>query len=93
VATRAYNRFYRWLGYEEEAQAVLDAAGDRHAMAAALSDRVVDDLFCLGTVDEVAARVAAFCEAGVTVPVIQPLAPRREAAEATLWALADAWSM
>lgn len=91
VATRVYNRFYRWLGFEEEAQGVLDAAGDRDAMAAALSDRVVDELFCLGSAEEVASRLAAFCEAGVTVPVVAPLAPGREQAEATLWAIADAW--
>jgi hypothetical protein len=39
----------------------------------------------------VAAKVAAYTDAGVTVPVIQPLALGREQAEATLWALADAW--
>lgn len=92
VATSVYNRFYRWLGYEREAQAVLDAAGDRAAMAAALSDRLVDDLFCLGTAEEVAAKVAAYVDHGVGVPVIQPLGRDREQAEATLWALAGAWS-
>jgi probable F420-dependent oxidoreductase len=91
IATSVYNRFYRWMGYEQEAQAVLDAAGDRQAMAAAVSDRVVDELFCLGTADEVAARIAAYCEAGVTVPVVQPLSLGRDQAEATLWAVADAW--
>ncbi len=92
VATQVYNRFYRWMGYEDEAQAVLDAAGDRAGMAAAISDRVVDDLFCLGTVDEVAAKVAAYVDAGVTTPVIQPLSMGRDQAEATLWPLAEAWS-
>ena len=92
IATSVYNRFYRWMGYEQEAQAVLDAAGDRAAMAAAVSDRIVDELFCLGTADEVAAQIAAYCDAGVTVPVIQPLSLGREQAEATLWAVAEAWS-
>jgi probable F420-dependent oxidoreductase len=91
VLTRGYNRFYRWMGFEQEAEAVLAAAGDRTAMAAAYSDRLVDELFCLGTADEVAARVAAYTDAGVTVPVVQPLAFGREQAEATLWALAEAW--
>ena len=91
VATEVYNRFYRWMGYEQEAQAVLDAAGDRAAMAAALSDRLVDDLFCLGSAEQVAAKVAAYVEAGVTVPVIQPLTLGREQAESTLWSLAKAW--
>jgi probable F420-dependent oxidoreductase len=91
IATSVYNRFYRWMGYEAEAQAVLDAAGDRRAMAEAITDRVIDDLFCLGTADEVAARIAAYHEAGVTVPVVAPLSFGREQAEATLWAVADAW--
>lgn len=88
----AYNRFYRWMGYETEAQAVLDAKGDKAAMAAALSDRLVDDLFCLGTAEEVAGKIAAYGDAGVTVPVIQPLAFGREQAEATLWPVAAAWA-
>jgi probable F420-dependent oxidoreductase len=91
IATSVYNRFYRWMGYDQEAQAVLDAAGDRQAMAAAVTDRVVDDLFCLGTAEQVAERIASYCDAGVTVPVVAPLALGREQAEATLWAVADAW--
>jgi probable F420-dependent oxidoreductase len=91
IATSVYNRFYRWMGYEDEAQAVLDAAGDRQAMTGAVTDRVIDDLFCLGTADEVAAKIASYCEAGVTVPVVQALSFGREQAEATLWAIADAW--
>lgn len=91
LLTAAYNRFYRWMGYEDEAAGVLAAQGDRAAMAAAISDRLVDDLFCLGTAEAVAGKVAAYCDAGVTVPVVHPLADGREQAEATLWAVADAW--
>ncbi len=92
IATQVYNRFYRWMGYEDEADGVLAAAGDRAAMAAAISDRVVDELFCLGTVDEVTAKVGAYVDAGVTTPVIQPLSLGRDQAEATLWPLVEAWS-
>ena len=92
IATTVYTKFYRWMGYEQEAEAVLDAAGDRQAMAEAVSDRIVDELFCLGTPEQVAAKVGAYVDAGVTVPVIQPLALGREQAEATLWGVADAWS-
>jgi probable F420-dependent oxidoreductase len=91
IATSVYNKFYRWMGYEDEAQAVLDAAGDRSAMAAAVTDRIVDDLFCIGTADEVAAKIARYVDAGVTVPVLSPISFGREQAEATLWAVADAW--
>jgi probable F420-dependent oxidoreductase len=92
LATRAYNRFYRWMGYDRAAEGVLAAAGDRQAMAAAIDDHVVDDLFCLGSPDAVADRVAAYVDAGVTLPVIQPLSLGRDQAEATLWALSDAWA-
>ena len=92
IATTVYNRFYRWMGYEQEAQAVLDAAGDRAAMAAAVSDRIVDELFCLGTADQIAARIGAYVDAGVTVPAVQPLSLGREQAETTLWGVAAAWS-
>lgn len=92
IATTVYNSFYRWMGYEEEAQAVLDAAGDREAMAAAISDRIVDELFCLGTAEQVASKIGAYVDAGVTVPVIQPLSLGREQAEAILWSVARAWS-
>jgi probable F420-dependent oxidoreductase len=87
----AYNRFYRWMGYEEAAEGVLAARGDRQAMMTALSDELVDELFCLGSPDEVAAKVADHCEAGVTTPVIHPVARGRQQAEAMLWPLAEAW--
>lgn len=90
IATRAYNRFYRWMGYEVEADAVLAAGQDRDAMAAALSDDLVDDLFVIGTADEVAERIAALRTAGVTEPVVQPLDRGRSAAEHTLWSVAEA---
>ena len=91
IATSVYNRFYRWMGYEEEAQGVLDAGRDREAQAAAISDELVDDIFCIGTPDEVAARIREFVDAGVTVPAVQPLALGAEQAEQTLRAIARAW--
>lgn len=92
IATSVYNKFYRWMGYEDVAQAVLDAGGDKQAQAAAVTDEVVDDLFCLGTAQEVAAKVADYAAAGVTVPVLAPLSFGREQAESTLWAVADAYA-
>lgn len=86
AATAGYNRFFRWLGYEEEAEAIARAAaaGDRGAVVAAYSDRMVDELFVIGDADHVAGRIAAYVDAGVTLPIIAPLAPDRAAAEHTL---------
>jgi probable F420-dependent oxidoreductase len=92
IATSVYNKFYRWMGYEDVAQAVLDAGRDKQAVAAAVTDEVIDDLFCLGTADEVAEKVAAYVDAGVTVPVLAPLSFGRDQAESTLWAVADAYA-
>lgn len=91
IATSVYNTFYRWMGYEDVAQGVLDAGRDRQAMAAAITDEVVDDLFCLGTADQIAEKVAAYVDAGVTVPVLSPISLGREQAEQTLWPVAAAW--
>lgn len=91
IATSVYNRFYRWMGYEREAQGVLDAGRDRDAQAGAISDRLVDDIFCIGTAGEVAERIAAFVDAGVTIPAVQPLAMGVEQAEGMLRAIAGAW--
>jgi probable F420-dependent oxidoreductase len=91
IATSVYNRFYRWMGYEEEAQGVLDARGDRQAQAAAISDRLVDDIFLIGPAEAVADRIREFVEAGVTVPVVQPMAADREQAEGMWRAIASAY--
>lgn len=93
IATTVYNKFYRWMGYEDVADGVLEAQerGDREAMAAAVTDELVDDLFCLGTAEQVAAKVADYCAAGVTVPAIMPLAMGREQSEQALWDIAAAW--
>lgn len=92
VATSVYNRFYRWLGFEEEAEAVLAAfaRGDRAGAAAAMSDSLVDTVTSVGNAEHVATRVAAFAEAGVTVGVIAPVGPGRSEATRTLKAVASA---
>jgi len=94
VATSVYNRFYRWMGYEEEAEAIAKAAeaGDKDAMRAAFSDRMARDLFVIGTLGEVVERLREYVEAGVTIPVVAPLAPGADAAGQTLKAIGEAWS-
>jgi alkanesulfonate monooxygenase SsuD/methylene tetrahydromethanopterin reductase-like flavin-dependent oxidoreductase (luciferase family) len=94
VATSVYNKFYRWMGYEEEAEAIAQAAKakDREAMGKGFSDRIAQDLFVVGTADEVVARLHEYVDAGVTIPVIAPLAPDPSAAAETLKALGERWN-
>jgi probable F420-dependent oxidoreductase len=92
AATSAYNRFFRWLGFGEEMDALLAALGqgDRAGAAAALSDRFVDGIYVLGDEDTVAERVRGYLDGGVTEAAIACLGPGRDEARRTLRAAARA---
>jgi probable F420-dependent oxidoreductase len=92
AATTVYNRFFRWLGYGEEMDAVDGAAAqrDRAGMSAALSDDLVDTLYIVGDDDHVAERVRAYLDGGVTTAAIASLAPTLPDAERTFAAAAKA---
>lgn len=90
AATRVYNRFFRWLGFDEEMQVLADAFArrDREAAAAAITDEFLDACYVIGGPDEVADRVRQYVDAGVTVPVIAAIGSGREEATRTLRAVA-----
>lgn len=89
VANDGYNRFYRWMGYEAAAETIGAAAarGDRAAMAAAMTDEIIDDLFILGDAAFVADRVDQYVDAGITIPALEILAPSPDAVLASLEAV------
>lgn len=91
AATKVYNRFFGWLGFEEEMKALAEAFGrrDREAAAAALTDEFLDACYVIGSAEEVANRVGEYVAAGVTVPVIASIGPGRSEATRTLRAVAD----
>lgn len=91
AATSVYNRFFRWLGFEKEMDGVAAAMAerDRQSAAAALTDRFVDTIYVLGGPDEVADRVQAYCDGGVTVPVIACLGSGADEARRTLRAVGE----
>ncbi|MBO3736178.1 LLM class F420-dependent oxidoreductase [Actinoplanes sp. NEAU-H7] len=68
----AYAAFHRWLGREEVLTPMWRAweSGDRKGALAALPDSLVDDLIVHGSPDECRARVQAYADAGVTVPIM-----------------------
>ena len=68
----AYAEFHRWLGREPLLGAMWQAwaAGDRKGALAAIPDAVVDDLIVHGSPDECRAKVRAYADAGVQVPVM-----------------------
>ena len=91
-ATPVYNAYLAWCGFEDEARRLAEAfaRGDRAASAAALTDEVVDRIAILGSADACRAKIAEFVVAGVTTPVISPLAPSPRAVEAVFEAFAPA---
>jgi probable F420-dependent oxidoreductase len=68
----AYAAFHRWLGREPVLGAMWRAwaAGDRKAALAAIPDALVDELIVHGSAAECRAKVQAYADAGVTVPVM-----------------------
>ena len=93
-ATSVYNRFVAWCGFAEEARAIDAAwrARDRARNVAAVTDDMVDRLAIIGTPEHCRERLAAFVEAGVSTPMIQPFLFDEAAIWRTFEALAPAGS-
>ncbi len=90
VATPVYNKFFEWVGYGDVAKGVREAfaAKDREGSAAAMTDDFIDSVTILGTAEECREKLADFVAAGVTTPILSPLAASPKAAEAVFEALA-----
>jgi alkanesulfonate monooxygenase SsuD/methylene tetrahydromethanopterin reductase-like flavin-dependent oxidoreductase (luciferase family) len=89
-AQPVYNAYLRWCGFEAEARDVARAfaSGDRAGSAAALSDAMIDRIAILGPAERCREQIAGFVAAGVTTPVIAPLATEPRAIEAIFEAFA-----
>ncbi|MBG0559874.1 LLM class F420-dependent oxidoreductase [Actinoplanes sp. NEAU-A11] len=68
----AYAAFHRWLGREAALTPMWQAweSGDRKGALAAIPDELVDELIVHGSPDQCRARVQAYADAGLTVPVM-----------------------
>jgi len=84
-----YRAFHEWLGREALLSGMWErwGAGDRKGAAAAIPDRVVDDLIIHGSPEQCREHIARYVEAGVDTPVlallplgIDPLRAARELA-------------
>jgi probable F420-dependent oxidoreductase len=71
-----YEAFFRWLGYGERIDEMAAAwkAKDREAAVAAAPWDVIEDTFVFGAPEEMRERLAAFVDAGITLPVVTPIA-------------------
>jgi probable F420-dependent oxidoreductase len=70
-----YSAFFRWLGYGEQIDPMVEAwqGGDRQGAAAAAPWELIDDVFLIGPLERIRERIEAFREGGVTLPVLLPI--------------------
>ncbi len=89
VTVPVYASFYRWLGYGEQIEPMVQAweAGDRQAAAAAAPWELIEDMFIFGTPEQMKDRLAAFVAGGITLPILTPIVTPDKLAE-TIDALA-----
>ncbi len=69
-----YNNFFKEIGFEHEATTAAAAwnAGDRKSALAAVPDRMLEEIYVFGSVDQCRARLAEYEKAGVTTTALQP---------------------
>lgn len=77
AATLGYNRFFRWIGFEEEAAAISAAymRRDREGVTAAMTPRMCEAMAVVGDAATVRSRLRAYAQAGVDVVVLNPIWP------------------
>jgi probable F420-dependent oxidoreductase len=75
ITVPVYEKFYRWLGDGEKIDAMVAAwkAKDRRKAAEAAPWDLIEDTFIFGAPEEMKARLDAYVEGGITLPVITPI--------------------
>jgi len=76
VTVPVYAAFYRWLGYGEQIEPMVEAwaAKDRQKAAELAPWELIEDSFVLGSADQMRERLEAFVAGGITLPVLTPIA-------------------
>ena len=83
ITVPVYANFYRWLGYGEQIEPMVQAweAGDRQAAAAAAPWELIEDMFIFGSPKQMKGRLAAFVAGGITLPILTPIVTPDKLAE------------
>jgi probable F420-dependent oxidoreductase len=75
VTVPVYAAFYRWLGHGEAIAEMCEAwaAKDRQRAAEVAPWDLIEEMFILGTPEQMKDRLAQFVEGGITLPVLTPI--------------------
>jgi alkanesulfonate monooxygenase SsuD/methylene tetrahydromethanopterin reductase-like flavin-dependent oxidoreductase (luciferase family) len=84
ITVPVYEQFYRWLGYGEQIDPMVDAwkAGDRKAAAEAAPWEAIEETFIFGTPEQMKERIDAFVAGGITLPILTLIVPPDKVGEA-----------
>jgi probable F420-dependent oxidoreductase len=83
VSVPVYANFYRWLGHGEAIAEMCEAwdAKDRPRAIEAAPWNLIEEMFILGTPEQMRARLEEFVAGGITLPVLTPIATPDKAGE------------
>jgi probable F420-dependent oxidoreductase len=75
ITVPVYAAFYRWLGYGEQIEAMVNAweSGDRQGAAAAAPWELIEEMFIFGSPEQMVERIGAFVDGGITLPILTPI--------------------
>jgi probable F420-dependent oxidoreductase len=75
VTVPVYAAFYRWLGHNEAIAEMGERweAKDRQGAAEAAPWNLIEEMFILGTPEEMKARLEQFVAGGITLPILTPI--------------------
>ena len=75
VTVPVYAAFYRWLGHGEAIAPMVEAweAKDRQRAAELAPWELIEQMFILGTPEQMRARLEQFVDGGITLPVLTPI--------------------
>jgi probable F420-dependent oxidoreductase len=71
-----YANFYRWLGWAERIDPMVEAytAGDRARAAELAPEELIKEIFVFGSPEAIKARLDEFIDGGITTAVLTPIA-------------------
>jgi probable F420-dependent oxidoreductase len=75
ITVPVYENFYRWLGYGDKIEPMVEAwnAKDRQKAAGLAPWELIEEMFIFGSPEQMRERLDAFVEGGITLPVITPI--------------------
>jgi probable F420-dependent oxidoreductase len=75
ITVPVYEAFYRWLGYGDKIDPMVEAwnAKDRQRAAALAPMDLIEDMFMFGSPEEMRERLDAYVAGGITLPIITPI--------------------